>query len=117
MRTDNDICAASCDCIKLLVALRLSLSADNERCFNFILRKFFKERFQHFINATRVLIGKNFRRRHECRLIPAVNCDKYCNECNDSLTASDIALQQAVHRFAVLHIGAYLMQYFFLCTR
>ena len=56
------------------------------------------ERFEQRSEDVIMLLGKNFRRRHECRL-QAVLCGKVDRRRGDHrLTAADVTLHEAVHR-------------------
>ena len=64
-----------------------------------------------------MLLSENFRRRHQCDLIPILDRDDGGFESDDSFPRADIALQQAAHGRRFFHIGGDFLQHPLLRAR
>ena len=62
------------------------------------------QRVQNPLRVDVMLFSQDFGRRHEGRLISVFNCDDDRLERNNGLAASNITLQQAIHRIRRLQI-------------
>ncbi len=60
---------------------------------------------EYFLCREIMLHGQDFRRRHEGGLIAVLDDDGRRFKRHDGLAASDVALQQAVHRHRTLEVG------------
>jgi hypothetical protein len=59
----------------------------------------------------RVLLGENFRWRHDGGLEAALDRQEHRQKRDDGFAAPDIALEEAVHRVRLTHIVENLRQY------
>ena len=62
-----------------------------------------------------VLLGKNLGWGHDACLATVVDGDEHYHECHECLAAAHVALQQAVHLPAALHVGMHLADDALLC--
>ena len=62
------------------------------------------ERLEQLLHGRVVLLGENFRRRHERRLRSRCVGDQCGRDRHDRLAAADLPLQQPVHRPAARHV-------------
>ena len=75
------------------------------------------EWFKQRLEFQEVLFGKNFGGSHESRLITAVHSLKR-RECRyDGFAASDVALNEAIHRRIADQVGINFVENSILCTR
>ena len=51
-----------------------------------------------------MLFGKNLRRRHQRGLVAILHRGKHRNQGDNGLAATDVALQQTIHRGVRLHV-------------
>ena len=52
-----------------------------------------------------MLLGEDFRRRHERDLQPVLHRDERGHQCHDRLAGTDVSLEQPVHRLDALHVA------------
>jgi hypothetical protein len=60
---------------------------------------------EKFSQNTIVLLGEDFRRRHEGNLVAILDGDEHCRRRHDRFARTDFAMQQSVHRMGLLHVG------------
>ncbi len=66
---------------------------------------FYTKGFEKLHKSFKMLCGENFGRRHDSRLKTVFYSKTACRRCNGSFSASDVALQKAVHGKISAHIG------------
>ncbi len=59
---------------------------------------------QHPLDVARVLLGEDFRRRHQRRLIAVLHRREHREQGHGGLAAAHVALQQTIHRHVRLHV-------------
>lgn len=64
----------------------------------------------------KLLLGENFRRRHDAGLVAVVDGYEHRHQCYEGFAGSNIALQQAVHLSSGSHVGANLVHDALLCS-
>src|ERR1051325_11912482 len=64
-----------------------------------------------------MLRGENLGRRHERRLVSALDSNDRRLEGHDGLARADVALQQTAHRDRLAHVVDDLLQDLLLCSR
>ena len=81
-------------------------------------KQFYADRhaFQELTNALQVLLCQDFRRCHHAGLITIVQGNEHGHQGHQCLSATHVALQQAVHLTACAHILADLVHHPFLCA-
>src|SRR5690606_25346672 len=62
---------------------------------------------KELFRVAKMLFGEDLGGSHKCRLIAVLSRGEHRDECDDRFAASDIALDQTVHRGIGCHIGEY----------